>query len=442
MKNFHLLLASLVLVLSPTLKAAEAVKLDFSALENLRPALPIIPERTFNLADYGAIGDGHTLNTTSFQQAIAAVHKAGGGRLIVPAGIFFTTPFTLCSNLELHLEAGAVIKAPGTFAALGLPDPATFKTQAEANTVYKVPEPLISGKNLHDVALTGTGTIDGSGAHWWAWSERAARNVARTQPGRIVYRRPHLVVINGCERLLVCDLTLSNSSMFHLVPKNITDLTIARIKVRAPWDGSGPNTDAIDPGPGTNFWIHHCDIDTGDDDIVIKSGGTNILIEDNTIKHGHGLSIGSETSVGIHNMLVRRCTMEDTDTGIRIKSMRGAGGLVENIRYTDITMKNVSTAITLQLDYVDNNRPDFKGDPAKIPAIRHIVLDHLTITGSRNAGIIHGLPDSPITDITLRDITLTAEKDFDIRHADHPTFEQVTRTIKAGVAPKKISGEH
>ncbi|MEI6051192.1 MAG: glycosyl hydrolase family 28 protein [Opitutaceae bacterium] len=442
MKNFHLLLASLVLVLSPTLKAAEAVKLDFSALENLRPALPIIPERTFNLADYGAIGDGHTLNTTSFQQAIAAVHKAGGGRLIVPAGIFFTTPFTLCSNLELHLEAGAVIKAPGTFAALGLPDPATFKTQAEANTVYKVPEPLISGKNLHDVALTGTGTIDGSGAHWWAWSERAARNVARTQPGRIVYRRPHLVVINGCERLLVRDLTLSNSSMFHLVPKNITDLTIARIKVRAPWDGSGPNTDAIDPGPGTNFWIHHCDIDTGDDDIVIKSGGTNILIEDNTIKHGHGLSIGSETSVGIHNMLVRRCTMEDTDTGIRIKSMRGAGGLVENIRYTDITMKNVSTAITLQLDYVDNNRPDFKGDPAKIPAIRHIVLDHLTITGSRNAGILHGLPDSPITAITLRDITLTAEKDFDIRHADHPTFEQVTRTIKAGVAPKKISGEH
>jgi polygalacturonase len=442
MKNFHLLLASLVLVLSPTLKAAEAVKLDFSALENLRPALPIIPERTFNLADYGAIGDGHTLNTTSFQQAIAAVHKAGGGRLIVPAGVFFTTPFTLCSNLELHLEAGAVIKAPETFAALGLPDPATFKTQAEANTVYKVPEPLISGKNLHDVALTGTGTIDGSGAHWWAWSERAARNVARTQPGRIVYRRPHLVVINGCERLLVRDLTLSNSSMFHLVPKNITDLTIARIKVRAPWDGSGPNTDAIDPGPGTNFWIHHCDIDTGDDDIVIKSGGTNILIEDNTIKHGHGLSIGSETSVGIHNMLVRRCTMEDTDTGIRIKSMRGAGGLVENIRYTDITMKNVSTAITLQLDYVDNNRPDFKGDPAKIPAIRHIVLDHLTITGSRNAGIIHGLPDSPITDITLRDITLTAEKDFDIRHADHPTFEQVTRTIKAGVAPKKISGEH
>jgi hypothetical protein len=105
-------------------------------------------------------------------------------------------------------------------------------------------------------------------------------------------------------------------------------------------------------------------------------------------------------------------------------------------------MKRVATAIVLQLDYVDNNRPDFKGDPTKVPAIRHILLDHLTIEGSRSAGIIHGLPDSPITDITLRDITITAEKDFDIRNADHPTFERVTRTIKPGVAPAKILGEH
>ncbi|MBC7365791.1 MAG: right-handed parallel beta-helix repeat-containing protein, partial [Undibacterium sp.] len=404
--------------------------------------LPNIPDRTFNLADYGAVGDAHTLNPAAFTRAIAAVKAAGGGRLVVPAGVFITAPFVLCSNLDLHLVAGAVIKAPETFAELGLPDPTSFKTQAEANAAYNVPDPLITGSKLHDVALTGPGTIDGSGAHWWAWSERAARNVAKTQPGRVVYRRPHLVVINGCDRLLVSQLTFTNSSMFHLVPKNINDLTIERVKVRAPWDGSAPNTDAIDPGPGTNFWIHHCDIDTGDDDIVIKSGGTRVLIEDNTIRHGHGISIGSETTAGIHGMLVRRCTFEDTDTGIRIKSMRGAGGLVENVRYTEITMKNVATAITLQLDYVDNNRPDFKGDPTKIPAIRHILIDRVTIEGSRNAGLIHGLPDSPITDITLRDITLTAEKDFDLKDATSPTFERVTRTIKPGVGPKKITGEH
>ena len=433
------LLFSLALAFAPALPAASV---DVSAVENLRPALPKIPDRTFNLAEYGAVGDGHTLNTAAFTKAIAAVKAAGGGRLVVPAGVFITAPFTLCSNLDLHLVAGAVIKAPETFAELGLPDPASFKTQAEVNAVYKVPDPLITGSKLHDVALTGPGTIDGSGAHWWAWSERAARNAAKTQPGRVVYRRPHLVVISGCDRLLVSELTFTNSSMFHLVPKNINDLTIERVKVRAPWDGSAPNTDAIDPGPGTNFWIHHCDIDTGDDDIVIKSGGTRVLIEDNTIRHGHGISIGSETTAGVHGMLVRRCTFEDTDNGIRIKSMRGAGGLVENVRYTDITMKNVATAITLQLDYVDNNRPDFKGDPTKVPAIHHILLDHLTIEGSRNAGLIHGLPDSPITDITLRDITLTAEKDFDIKDATSPTFERVTRNIKPGVGPKKNPGEH
>ena len=231
--------------------------------------------------------------------------------------------------------------------------------------------------------------------------------------------------------------------MFHLVPRNITDLTIERVKVRAPWDNSAPNTDAIDPGPVTRAWIHHCDIDTGDDDIVIKSGGTDILIEDCTIKHGHGISVGSETTAGLRNMLVRHCTMEDTDNGIRIKSMRGAGGLAENLRYTDITMKNVPNAIVLQLDYVDNNRPNFRGDPTKIPAIRNIQIDHVTIEGSKSAGIIHGLPDSPITDIALRNVSITAENGFDIKAVGTLTLENVSVTLKsdaaAGIAVPKLT---
>ena len=416
------------------------VNVDVSTAEYLRPSLPIIPDLVVNLSDFGAVGDGKTMNTAAFKRAIIAVEKAGGGKLVVPKGVFCTAPFTLCSKLELHLEAGAVIKAPETFAELGLPDPSTFKTQTAANAVYHFPNPLISGSKLHDVALTGAGTIDGSGQHWWDWSERAARNAAKTQPGRIVYLRLHLVVIDGCDRLLVVDITLANSAMFHLVPKRVNNLTIERVKVRAPFNA--PNTDAIDPGPGTNFWIHDCDIDTGDDDIVIKSGGANILIENNTIKHGHGISIGSDTTAGVHNMLVRHCIMDGTDNGIRIKSMRGAGGLVENVRYTDITMKNVGNAIVFQLDYVDNNRPDFKGASTKIPVIRSILLDHLTIDGARNAGIIHGLPDSLIRNLMFRDITLIAGKDFDIRNAEEPVCECVARTIKPGVGPVKIPGEH
>lgn len=412
---------------------------DVSAVEHLRPALPVIPTRTFNVANFGAVGDGRTLNGDAFQKALAAVEQAGGGRLVVPRGVFVTVPFRLCSRLDLHLEDGAVIKAPETFAALGIPDPSTFKTQAEADAVYRVPDPLISGSQLHDVAITGSGTVDGSGQHWWAWSERAMRNAAaKGQPGRVVYRRPHLVVINGCDRLRVAGVTLTNSSMFHLVPKNINDLTIEHVRVRAPWDDSAPNTDAIDPGPGTNFWIHHCDLDTGDDDIVIKSGGTNILIEDNTIKHGHGLSIGSETTAGVHTMLVRRCTMDGTDNGIRIKSMRGAGGVVENVRYTDIRMRNVANAIVLQLDYVDNNRPNFKGDPAKIPSVGRILIDHVTAVGSAHAGMIHGLPDSRITGVTLRDVSIAAGTALDVRDADAPNLERTTFSITPRVgAPRK-----
>lgn len=437
MKLFSLSVMSVLLAVSVpgAARSADALSaVDVSGVEAMRPARPQIPARTWQVTDFGAVGDGRTTNTEALARAIAAVKAAGGGRLVVPAGVFVTGPFALCSQLELHLAEGAVLQAPDNFAAYGLPEPASLRSRAEAARV-KAPKPLINGRKLHDVAITGPGKIDGSGALWWAWSERAARNVAKTEPGRIVYPRANLVVIDGCERLLVADITLTNSPKFHLVPKHVTDLTIERVKVRAP--SNAPNTDAIDPGSVTRAWIHHCDIDTGDDDIVIKSGGTDILIEDCTIKHGHGISIGSETTEGVSRMLVRRCTFEGTDNGIRIKSMRGAGGLVENIRYTELTMKDVANAIVLQLDYSDNNRPDFKGDATKIPTIRNILIDHVTIEGSRAAGKIHGLPESRITGVVLRDVTLTAEKDFSVKDADAPVGERVERTIKPGVAKPK-----
>ena len=430
-QRLSLFFAVLALTASCHCPLTRRANVDVSAAENVRPARPKIPDHEFLLTDFGAVGDGKTLNTDAFKKAISAVGKAGGGKLVVPKGVFRTLPITLCSSLELHLDEGAMIQAPDNFAAYGVADPKTFRTQEEALKKYQVPNPLISGKDLHDVAITGKGVIDGNGALWWAWSERAARQVIKTEPNRVVYRRMHMVVISNCERLLVADVTLQNSSMFHLVPRNITDLTIERVKVRAPFNA--PNTDAIDPGTCTNVWIHHCDIDTGDDDIVIKSGGTNILIEDCVIKHGHGLSIGSETAAGVHNMLVRRCTLDGTDNGIRIKSMRGAGGPVENVRYTDIQMKNVANAIYLDLNYVDNNRPDFKGDPTKIPSIKNVLIDNVTIVNSKNAGKIVGLPESKITNITLRDVTISAEKDFEIKDADKPVFENVTRKIKAGI---------
>ncbi len=431
--SFAAILAACTTTAPQATAPKQTAAVDVVAVENIRPALPVIPDRTFLLTDYGAVGDGKTLNTEAFKKAIAAIDQAGGGKLVVPKGVFRTLHFTLCSSLDLHLDEGAVIQAPDSFADYGMPDPASLHSQEEVKAQVKTPEPLITGANLHDVALTGTGTIDGNGALWWAWSERAGRR----QPGRVVYRRPHLVVINGCQRLHIADITLTNSSMFHLVPRDITDLTIERVKVVAPFNA--PNTDAIDPGPVTNALIRDCTIDTGDDDIVIKSGGTNVLIENCTIKQGHGISIGSGTTVGIHNMLVRHCTFDGSDNGIRIKSMRGAGGPVENVRYTDIQMNNVANPILLDLNYVDSNRPDFKGDPSKIPSIHNILIDHVTAVNSQNAGKIVGLPESQITGIALQDVAITADKGFTINDADGINFDHVTVTVRSGLAPARPS---
>jgi polygalacturonase len=267
------------------------------------------------------------------------------------------------------------------------------------------------------VALTGRGTIDGSGAIWWAWSAR----VARANPGRIAYKRFHLVVIDGCERLHVADVTLTNSPQFHLVTQDITDLVVERVKVRAPFNA--PNTDAIDPGPVTNALIRDCDVDTGDDDICIKSGGVNVLIENCTIRHGHGISIGSGTTLGIRNMVVRNCTFTGTDNGLRIKSMKGAGGPVEHVRYSDIRMADVANAFVFQLDYRDDNRPDFRGDPSKVPSIRDILIERVTVSNSARAGRVTGLPDSPITGFTFRGVHISARRPLVVHDAPGLVFE-------------------
>jgi polygalacturonase len=392
--------------------------------------LPVIPDHTFKLTDFGAVGDGQTLNTEAFRKAIAAVAQAGGGTLVISQGIFCTLPFSLCSNLDLHLEAGAVIQAPATFAAFGIPDPATLHSQDEVKAQVTTPAPLITGDNLHDLAITGTGAIDGSGAHWWEWAERPAR----LHPGRVMYTRPNMVVITGCQRLHVADVTFRNSSRYNLVARDITDLVVERVKTREPFNS--PNTDGIDIGPGNNFLVRDCDCDDGDDDICIKSGGTNILIENCTVHHGHGISIGSGTTVGVHNMLVRHCTFDGADFAIRIKSMRGAGGPVSNVRYTDIQMKNVANAIMLYSDYVDGNRPNFKGDPKLVPNFHDVLIDHITVESARSAGRIVGLPERPITEIGLRHITINASNPFEIKDAGQLAFDDVIVNIEPGLVPK------
>jgi polygalacturonase len=196
--------------------------------DEITAALPAIPGAKFSLADYGAVGDGKTLNSDAFKNAVAAIAKAGGGHLIVPAGIYKTLPFTLTSRMDLHLEDGAVIKAPDSFAEYGIPDPNLPASNSMPDRKIQPVAPLIScTPGTTDLAITGSGTIDGSGAIFWIWSDKAAR---RYPPGRTIVPRPVLVSLRDVQRLHVDGITLTNSPMFHLVPRG-QDITIENVRI-------------------------------------------------------------------------------------------------------------------------------------------------------------------------------------------------------------------
>lgn len=407
-------------------------------------ALPVIPDATFKLADYGGIGDGRTFNTDAFKRAIAAIAKAGGGHLIVTAGTYKTLPFTLTSHLDLHLEPGAVIKAPSTFKDYGIPDPNDPLPEPAPGAApaggrgFGGPRvaPLISGTNLTDVAITGEGTIDGSGAIFWAWSDKHARMYP---PGRRIVFRPHLIVLNGMQRLHIDGITLTNSPMYHLVPTG-SDMLFENIRVVAPSDA--PNSDAIDPA-GTRIVIRNCEIDTGDDNVAVHAGSKDVLIEDLICLHGHGISVGSGTRAGLAHMIVRRCTFDGTDNGLRIKSYRGNGGEVHDIWYSDITMKNVRRPFDINMLYHGNDptpwgdvgpREALPGETKDIPNFHDIHVSNLTVTRSPVAGRILGLPEQMARDITFTNVKIESTRGFLVQDGKNIVFDHVQIKQKVGDA--------
>lgn len=400
-------------------------------------ALPVIPEATFNVRDFGAAGDYKAFDTDAFKKAVAAAEAAaaGGGHVIVPAGTYKMLPFSLGSHIDLHLESGATIKAPDHFAEYGIPDPADPANAA----VYggrggrgggRGVAPLIScPANCTDISITGSGTIDGSGDEFWQWSDKAAR---KYPAGRPVVARPVLVSLTGVQRLLVQGVTLTHSPMFHLVPRG-QDITIDAIRVIAPADA--PNTDAMDPG-GQRIVIKNCYLDTGDDNVAIQSGSHDVLIEHLECLHGHGISIGSPTRNGLSHIIVRDCTFDGTDNGLRIKSYRGNGGDVHDISYSHITMANVRRPIDINLLYNGNAatggdvgpRQAQPGQTQAIPQVHDVHFADITITHAPVAGRILGLPELPAHDLTFKNVTIQAQRGLQVQDAKDVTFEKCAIT--------------
>ena len=396
------------------------------------PAHPIIPNRTFLLKDYNPAADGITPATEAFRRALSVCARAGGGTIVVPAGRYLTGPLDLCSNLNLRLEAGAVILFVQDFTAYAVED--------------QKPRPLLQAVHCHDVMISGAGTIDGQGQPWWE-KQRKFTTGARVlgDKGDAEIPRPRMVVFDQCERVRLEGVTLTNSPSFHLMPEQCKDVTIDGVTIVAPEDS--PNTEGIDLSVSSRVLITRCRIDVGDDCIAIKAGHLNagpckdVTVTDCTFLHGHGLSIGSETTEGVRNLTVSHCTFDGTETGIRLKSERGRGGLVENLSYSDITMKNVGQAIVITSYYRDLPKPRQVDAHTAVagttPFWRNIRIRNVTADCTKDAGLIIGLPEMPAQDITLENVSITAPAGLRVRSARNVNLVN-TRIIAAKGKPLLI----
>lgn len=400
-----------------------------------KPVATNAAQKTFNVRESGAKGDGKTVDTAAIQKALDDCGKAGGGTVKFPAGTYLSTPLTLRTKTTLHLDEGATLLATTNQADFMKIPGDWLKATSNGDFI-----PLLSGKDLEDVAFTGKGVIDGNGAAWWEEAENARRKVSGfTLP------RPNLVTLQRCKNVRMTGITLQNSPKFHFVPTECEDITIDRVTVLAPEHSA--NTDGIDPSNCRNVTITRCLIDVGDDNIAIKSGRKvegrefgceNITVTDCTFKHGHGMSIGSETVGGVRNLTVKNCTFEDTDNGLRIKSRRERGGRVENIVYENCTLTNVHPAISIVAYYQQSTRDKFpmddKAQPVNetTPIFRNITIKNVTAHSTTAAGLIVGLPESLIENVTLENVTITAKEGLTLANAKGVTLKNVKVIAEKG----------
>lgn len=393
-----------------------------------QPALPQIPNRSFNVADFGAKPDGTTKNSDAIRRAIAAAEQAGGGTVRFGKGTYLTGAVELRSKVALHLEKDATLLFSSDHA-----DYPVVLTRWEGTECMNYAG-LLYARDASDIAITGEGTIDGQGPAWWDWRRHAAPTLKRLRelgdttddPRSRVFGtpeaglRPTLFEPVNCRRILLEGVTFTNSPFWTIHPIYCSDVTARDLKVL----GTGPNTDGLNPDSCTNVLIERCAFDTGDDCITIKSGRDkdgrrvgkpteHVLVRDCTFKRGHGtVVIGSEMSGGVRNVHAENLVAAGTDAGVRIKTRRGRGGVIENITYRNLKLTDMQRqAITIDLTYDVGGNPDVdQSGPEAIPTVRNVVVENLTCDGADTAIVVRGLPDSLIADVTLRDITITGAR--------------------------------
>lgn len=406
------------------------------------PALPVINTNNIvSVATFGAIGDGVTTNTVAIQNAINAAAAGGttngaaGGTVEFPTGIFLSGPLTLKSAVNLQLDSGAILRMLpfGQY-------PVTWTTNSTG--YFFTAANFLSGSSLHDLEISGSGWIQGQGEPWWPW--------ANTN-GAV---RPIMLKLNSCNRTLIQSVTLSNSPEFHIAISGGGNTTVQGVMVRA-----NPSSDPVNPGhntdacdvSGTNILVQNNDISVGDDNYTCGGGTSGMLITNNTYGYGHGISIGSFTSPSVSNMTVINCTLTNTEAGLRIKTDRDRGGYVHDISYYNLSMSNVRNPILIYTEYtntvsmyraLDSISPavaaSYPSAPitSTTPRYRNITISNVTATAqsSRTAGLIWGLPESSISNVTLINVHLTGSKTFGIYDAKNVRIIDSSHSVPSGVS--------
>jgi polygalacturonase len=379
-------------------------------------------------------------DTARLQDAIDAKARGGGGTVRITAGRHVTGALVLHDDITLELEAGATL--------VGSEDPADYplieaRWEGRHQTTHA---PLIGGTGLRNVAITGRGTIDGRGALWWK----------RYREKSLDHPRPRLISIAESSNVLVEGVTLLNSPAWTINPVRCENVTVHKVTIVNPADS--PNTDGINPDSCRYVHISDCHIDVGDDCVTLKSGieteaadkrgpTENVTITNCTMAHGHGgVVLGSEMSGDVRNVVISNCVFIGTDRGIRIKTRRGRGGVVEDVRVSNIVMREVLVPFTVNLYYhflAKGNAvvADRSARPvdAGTPRVRRIRFAEITADEAHYAAaFLYGLPESPIEDVTFRDVAIRMSENARSGMAEH--LDDIEPMSRAGFIARNVRG--
>lgn len=442
-------------------------KTDFKVI------LPIFKNNKYFITDFGAVNDGYTNNSKAIEDTINHCSSNGGGKVIIPKGLWFTGPIELKSNVDLHLERGAILHFSNN-----PKDYPLINTNFEGYFMYRCKSPIY-GKDLENVAITGYGVIDGNGDKWRpikhfkmtekVWAELVSQGGAIDNSGKeevlwpsetnkeankafldnyLLYKdketcekyhsflRPALFNLTRCKNVLLDGVTFRNSPAWCVHPWLCENITIQNVHIQNPWYAQ--NGDGLDLDCCKNAHILNSTFDVVDDAICMKSGKNedgrklgvsteNVLIKNCTVYHGHGGFVaGSEMSGGLKNIFVEDCTFIGTDIGLRFKSCLGRGGIVENIYCKDINMLNIKNeAIAFNMGYDMDTKAGQETSPEEIPEFKNIFIENIVCNGAKTPISISGLKAMPVHHIYLKNISIQTNGNIEIENAENISQENI-----------------